>query len=286
MHRQLLSVLILGLIGLPFSVSSAPQTLTHPAPADEKDQLIVAILQLALTKSGQAHAYDLQTNPAIEASSTADAITSGNVDITWANAQYEQHAHMSPIRIPILKGLLGHRIFLIREGEQDRFNTIDSLEELKRIPLGQARFYNDTDILKQANMNVIDPVKHESLFKMLEGGRFEFFPRAVHEPWQEISAHQDLPLTIEENILLVYPYALYFYVGANNAELQATIETGFRAAIEDGSFDQLFFSHPLVKTALEKSRFASRKVFRIDNPHISANDYREQSELWLNVESL
>ncbi len=277
MTHHLTRLFILSLIGLSFTAWSAQQTLTHPTPEDDKDHLIVAILQLALTKSGQAHAFSLRASTTTETAA---------LDITWASAQNQQAEQLSPIRIPILKGLLGHRIFLIREGDQARFDTINSLDQLQKIRLGQARFSNDTTILKQADMNVVDPVKHESLFKMLEGGRFAFFPRAVHEPWQEISDHQDLPLTIEKNILLVYPYALYFYVAANKPELLTTIEAGFHAAIEDGSFDQLFFGHPMVKTALEKSHFASRKVFRIDNPNISASDYREQSELWLNVENL
>ena len=47
---------------------------------------------------------------------------------------------------------------------------------------------------------------------MLEGGRYDYFPRGVHEPWSEITARPHLPLTVEKHILVKYPMPAYLFV--------------------------------------------------------------------------
>ncbi|MFL0805615.1 MAG: diguanylate cyclase [Agarilytica sp.] len=287
--------LLVGIAGF-YSPSSTAETnstvsITYPSASTSQDQLIIDILQLAVSKSGKSHLYQLSAIPDTgpveqELKSKINQIQKGNLSVMWAGAQESYESVIQPIKIPILKGLLGHRIFIIREDKQVLFNSLSSLEELKRLSLGQARFKHDTKILKQAKMTVVDPVKHNNLFNMLEGGRFDYFPRAVHEPWEEIQKHSHLPLTVENKILLVYPYAMYFYVSQENTELKNMLTQGFRNAIEDGSFDQLFFSNELIKTTFEKSHFRSRKVFHIPNPDFSASAYQQSSEMWLNIENL
>ncbi len=261
-------------------------TIYHPETRNLQHSLILDTLHLAIRKSGQGHLYVFEAQGYTSEAKQITQIQNGNLSVMWSGAQAQTENKMTPIRIPILKGLLGHRIFIIREGSQRLFDEIQTLDELKGLRPGQARFTQYTAILKHANMKVVDPVKHETLFKMLEGGRFDYFPRAVHEPWSEVENHHNLPLAIEEKILLVYPYAMYFFVAHENQALKNTIETGFRAAIEDGSFDQLFFNHELVRNAFEKSNFKSRKIFRIQNPNISDAAYQQNSALWLNVENM
>ncbi len=214
------------------------------------------------------------------------AVANGSLSVTWAGAQQQISKRLLPVKIPILKGLLGHRIFIIREERQSLFDNVTSIDSLKRLTAGQARYDSDTDILKAANLNVVDPVKHSSLFPMLEGGRFDYLPRAVTDPWEDVKQYKDMPLTVEKGLMLIYPYAINFYVSKNNPTLHQAIESGFYAAIEDGSFDTLFFNHELIKTVFNRSNFRARKVFHIQNPEISASAYQQDSKLWLNVENL
>ncbi len=280
-----------SLFDIEESLANTPIEITHPTPNTTQDQLIVDILKLAINKSGKNHLYQLKDVSDVSApehvlANQINKVQKGNLTVIWAGAQERHELTLLPIKIPVLKGLLGHRIFIIREDKQALFDSLNSLEDLKRLSLGQARFNSATEILKQAKMTVVDPVKHDNLFKMLEGGRFDYFPRAVHEPWEEIKNHSDLPLAVEEKLLLVYPYAVYFYVSQENTEFKEILAQGFRNAIEDGSFDQLFFSHELIKTTFKKSNFRSRKVFHIPNPNFSASAYQQSSELWLNIENL
>lgn len=254
---------------------------------DPKEELVLSILKLALSKAETGHNYIYEENNAY----TTEArlltwIKEGTLDVMWAGTQPQYEEQLFPIRIPIFKGMLGHRIFIIREGDQARFDQVSSLEDLKSIPLGQGRYWGDTAVLKNADMTVVDPVKYQSLFPMLEGGRFDFFPRAIHEPWTEVEMHKNLKLAVEEKILLVYPFAMYFFVSRDNPTLGEAIQTGFRNAIDDGSYDDLLFGHPEVRKTLQKSNLRDRTVFRLPNPNMTKETPIDDKSLWLNLEDL
>ncbi|VUD41213.1 hypothetical protein TDB9533_00441 [Thalassocella blandensis] len=263
-------------------------TLKHvKITGDPKQVLVLDILKLALSKSDSANEYRFEeTSQFATQERLVSWLDEGVVDVIWAGTGKKYEQDLRPIRIPIYKGMLGHRIFIIRKGDQEKFNHVDSLADLRQIPLGQGRFWGDTIVLKNAEMNVVDPVKYDSLFHMLEGGRFDFFPRAIHEPWTEVESYKELNLTVEKNILLVYPFAMYFFVNKNNNELAQKIEQGFRAAIDDGSFDELFYNNPEIKATLEKSDLQNRTVFRLPNPDMSDETPIEDKSLWLNLDDL
>ena len=144
------------------------------------------------------------------------------------------------VRIPLLKGLLGHRIFIIRNGDQKRFSRIDNLTHLSQLQAGMGRFWGSTKVLKEAGLPVVTSVKFKNLFHMLDGSRFDYFPRAVHEPWTEVAEHSELALDVERNLLLIYPYAMYFYMKQGNSRLHQLLMQGLELAIADCSFDKFF----------------------------------------------
>lgn len=282
-----LSALIVWSFSIFASAAFGMTTVTHLEAKDTRNGLIKDILTLAISKSDEASNIRMNTiDEALTEARMMEYVKAGNLSVMWSGTQMRYEEEMLPIRVPILKGMLGHRIFIIREGDQAKFNNINTLADLKRIPLGQGRFWGDTLVLKDAQMNVVDPVKYESLFHMLEGERFDFFPRALHEPWNEVQRWEDLNLAIENNILLVYPFALYFFVAPDNQYLANVIEQGFRRAIADGSYNKLFYSNEVIKDALERSNLKARKVFRLPNPHMHPDTPVDEKELWLELTEL
>lgn len=284
----LVNTLFISFVLLCFQRAAAQtQTLTIAQSNDPKETLVADILELALSKSGSGIDYQFQQLAERQTEGRSiEMLKDGKMSVFWAGTQIQYENELRPIRIPVLKGLLGHRIFIIRQGEQNRFDQVKSLQDLRRIPLGQGRFWGDTVVLKHASLEVVAPVKYESLFHMLEGGRFDFFPRAVHEPWSEVTARTELNLTVENRLLLIYPFAMYFFVAIENQTLAAHIETGFRAAIADGSYDQLFFAHPMVKDALHQAKLTQRTIFRLENPNMHPDTPLNDTSLWLNIEEL
>lgn len=262
----------------------AQQTLTYSITDNPTEQLIVDLMQLGFENSALAGQVEYHAKrEAINEARKVQMLKDGLLDIVWMGTTTDYENQLFPIRVPILKGMLGHRIFIIRSGEQSRFSQITQFSQLQQVPLGQGKFWGDTGVLKNARMNVVDPVKYESLFHMLEGGRFDYFPRALHEPWSEVLSRPELNLTVEQKHLLIYPFALYFFVSKNNAQLGEQLHTGLMKAIADGSYDELFYNHPVIEETLSRSALSERIVHRLDNPNMTPQTPTDDERLWLDV---
>lgn len=272
-------LLITLLSSLPAFSQSITGELNIPNLDTEKDKLIHQLLDLALSKTGSNVEYIAQPNQ-LSAGRLVERVESNKVDVFWAGMSPEVEEALAPIRIPIFKGLLGHRIFVIRRGDEHRFKSVKTLSDLQHFSAGQGRFWGDTDILQKAGLPVTTTVKGANLWPMLDGGRFDYFPLAVHEPWSEIDARPDLDLTVDSNVLLVYPFAMYFYVNKNNTELYKAIKTGMNIAIEDGSYDKLLFNSSMLKDALVRAKVADRVVIRIANPAMHPDTPVDVTKYW------
>lgn len=273
--------------GTTLSYSVTAETIQHTKSNDPRETLVLQILKLALSKNENSNQYDFsEYHTTLTEARLFEMVKDNTLTIMWAGTQLKYEEELIPIRIPVLKGMLGHRIFIIRNGDQGRFDQVSSFSQLQQIPLGQGRYWGDTKVLQHSQMNVVAPVKYESLFHMLEGERFDFFPRAIHEPWSEVETRSELNLTVEKNLLLVYPFAMYFFVNKESSQLANNIENGFMKAIDDGSYDQLFFSHPMISNAITSANLSQRTVFHLDNPNMSAQTPVNDKRLWLDLENL
>ena len=210
----------------------------------------------------------------------------GNVDVLWSGASAHLDEELLTVRIPLFKGLLGHRIFIIKKENQALFDSVKTLDQLKQLMAGQGTLWGDTRVLKDAQIPTVATLKYNNLFYMLEGGRFDYFPRAVHEPWDEVDSRPELNLAVEKNILLLYPFAMYLYVKKDNQALHDKLYKGFEMAIADGSFDELFFNNEVIKTALQKADLKNRNVIRIGNPTMHPDTPLNRSEFWLDITNL
>lgn len=273
------------LLALLFASSTLAETIVSKQAAGDKEQLIFKILQLAIKKSGEPIQIQQAAEDYSEARLTSE-LESGKIDVIWSGASQDRDKKLLTIRIPILKGLLGHRIFIIRQSDQYKFRQVKTLEDLKQFSAGQGTFWGDTNVLKNAGIPTVTTIKYHNLFPMLEGGRFDYFPRGVHEPWSEVESHKNLNLVVEKNLMLIYPYAMYFFVNKENKRLHDIIYKGFEAAIKDGSFDDLFFNDPSIQNVLKRTDFSHRRIFRIDNPYMHPDTPNDRKEFWLDINSL
>jgi hypothetical protein len=178
---------------------------------------------------------------------------------------------------------MNHRLFFIRQGDQARFDNIKTLEDLKQIRLGQGRSWQDASILESAGLDVVKTTKKPSLYHMLDGGRFDAFPRGANEVWTELSAFPDLKLTVEKNLVLIYPLPTYFFVSHKDPVLAKDIEFGLESAIKDGAFNKYFYGSPEVQEALGKADLGNRRAIRINNPYLPKATPLDRKELWLDL---
>jgi hypothetical protein len=287
----MLRVLVLALAALmPLSAPAveAPggEVIRHIRPDSDRDlrnQYYIAMLRLALEKTRLGYG-DYRLEPIEEQLSQGRAVSmvaeGRGLSVIWTMTSREREEKLLPVRIPLLKGLNGFRILLIRASDQPWFEDIRSLDPLKRLQAGQGHDWPDTDILRANNLPVTVSSAYESLFRMLDEGRVDYVPRALNEPWAEVNAFDDLDLAVEQSLLLYYPTASYFFVSRDNPRLAKRLEDGLKMALADGSFDKLFREHPINSEAFDKARLLKRTTIRLDNPLLPAATPLDESFYW------
>jgi len=281
-------VLLILVINLCFSsiVFAHPVEVRHVRPestSDQRHEYYLSMLRLALKKTeqldGKFHLVATQTHM-FQSRGLEQLKKNKSVDIIWTMTTKEREAQLIPVRIPLLKGLLGHRIFIIRKGEESRFSRINTLVELKQLTAGQGSDWPDTQILKANGIKVVGSVNYDDLFGMLKYKRFDYFPRGVNEPWAEVKSHPNSKLMVEKTLLLHYPAPIYFFVNKNNTDLAHRLERGLRIALKDGSFNQVFRHHPANKEIFELANIKTRTVFKLHNPLLPKETPLQEKALW------
>ncbi|MBC9250850.1 hypothetical protein A9179_11235 [Pseudomonas alcaligenes] len=277
--RRLLTLLALACC-LPLQ---AGELLTYPLHSEGADPeaYVVELLRQALAHSGAGH----QLQPSAKAMAQSRAQLSleqndGSVQLMWTMTTRERELSMLPIRIPIYKGLIGWRVMLVREEDRDWLKAVDSLAQLKPMRFGQRADWPDSHILRSNGLQVITSQSYESLFRMLDAGRFDLFPREVVVAWdeQQRANAAGLKLAVDSHIVIHYPSAFYFFTSRARADLAGDIQRGLEAMIADGSFDRLFEQYH--GATLAQAKLGQRKVIELQNPDLPEQTPFARKELW------
>ena len=271
---------------LSFSVFADPITLKVQCVSNDNDKYVFEMLQLALSYSKGK--YETIVDPANEKTlaRTMSEVESGATDIMWTATDKEKESVILPIRIPLYKGLFGYRVLIVNKDNLYKFEHIETLDDLKKLSLGQGSSWADTKILEANGFNVVKTMKYPGLMYMVDGGRFDAFPRGVHEPWEEIKTYSQLNLAVEPHLMLVYKMPFYLFVKKGNTSLASDIEHGLNLAIADGSFDKHFYANQSVQAAIKNANMRNRKVFELKNPSLPDETPINRPELWLDVGKL
>jgi len=247
--------------------SPPPELVLYPTAegsGDQRGDYYASLLKLALDKSDEK----LFAQPSPNASGIARAFTRlaqrDGVDVMWAPATQQLDREFLRIRVPLDKGLLGWRLFLVRSSDAQSFADIRTLEQLAARPAGQVAEWLDTDILGVNGLPVVKTMRYKDLFNMLVVRRFDYLPRGIAEIRAEAAAHARLGLQIEPRIALHYPMCAYFYVARQNTWLARHLETGLRRAQKDGSFERLF--RQFNEASIQAAGLKQRLVLELQNP--------------------
>jgi ABC-type amino acid transport substrate-binding protein len=180
--------------------------------------------------------------------------------------------------------LIGWRLLLIKANSAKKFKKILAIDELKKLQAGQGHDWPDTKILESNGFKVTGVVNYESLFKMLELNRIDYFSRSIAEIGPEEKIYKKYNILIEPSIAIHYPSVAYFFVNKKNIKLASAVELGLEKAIADGSFDKLF--HKYYDDFLVKSKIKNRRIFELNNPLLPDNVPLSRKNLWVNPRAL
>jgi ABC-type amino acid transport substrate-binding protein len=265
-------------------LTAEEQTVRLNAASGAKADYVIELLNLAFANIDTHYRIKKDLTPSTQSRITEE-VQAGNLDLMWVSTSQTYETDFLPIRIPLLKGLLGYRILLIRAEEQQTFDAIYTKEDLARVTFGQGRTWADAGILEANGVKVIKATKSPGLFHMLDGGRFDAFPRGASEPFAEIKKYPELKLAVEKNLLLAYKMPFYIFVNKNKPNLAKDIELGLNRAIATGEFDKIFLQNPTVKDVQELAHLSQRRIINLDNPTLPPQTPIDRTELWIDPKS-
>ncbi len=251
---------------------------------DPRYEYRVKLLQLALVKISKTYGtFSLRAYQFPVTQSRGLLLLKRNeVDIAFLATNKKRELDFLPTKIPILRGILGYRVFLIHKHNKDDFAKIKTFEQLKKKYIaGFGSQWADYNILKANKIEVMGVAMYENLFKMLMKKRFDYFPRGINEAWNEINIKgKAYPnLAVEENLALYYPFPIYFFVNKEKAKLANKIEHGLKIALEDGSFKKLFFEYH--DNVIKQANLNNRILFKLTNPTLPKGSPEIDTRWWL-----
>lgn len=211
----------------------------------------------------------------------------GKLNVMYLSTTSDFEHNLIGIHIPVDRNLGGYCVFLIRDGEQARFNNVRSLDDLRKFSYGLGLGWVDVGILQANHFQVVTGSSYDGLFEMLANRRFDIFLRAATEVLDEyeIQKGKEKHLAVEKQILFYYRLPMYFWFPKTDEgrRLAARAEEGMRMMIADGTYDRIFDRY--YRRRIERLRLKGRKLFEIRNPNVGPETPVADKRLWFDPQT-
>lgn len=276
-HTCLLLLLTLCLFQSVSWANDKTITVTH-YQTHERYTYGQQLLTLALSKLDQN--FEIRTPNELEMNEARGEleVIAGDLDLQWMSTTTERESKMTAVKVPIYRWILGLRLLLIQNERASELGKIQNLSDLQQYTGAHGTHWGDLPVYAANNLKVQSLVKYESLFKLLELGRVDYFHRGLNEIWNEYELHKQ-SLTIADNVMLFYPLPVYFFVSKHRPQLAKQIEQGLTIALEDGSFKAHFLNYH--SEFINKGQLETRKLISLKNPDLPAGTPDIDSSWWL-----
>lgn len=267
------------------TASSEVLTVVYPAdesPLDRRFEDLKEILRTALEKTEVDFGPFEMRSAEVPMTSMrySQQLQAGRYpNVIWTSTSNQRERTLRPIRIPLRKGLLSYRVSFIHRENRDRINSVETLEDLKALTLVQGTGWGDVRVY-EANGLAVATSGYESLFRMIQAGRADLFPRGIGEVFEEWEDRREaLPnLVVDDHLLLHYDWPYYFFVRQGNDQLAERLEAGLWRMIEDGSFDEIFWRYN--GDDIQRAQLSDRRLIRLDNPLLPPATPVNDDRLW------
>ena len=286
---SLLRSIILSVFLAAGAAAAQPMRFVHPppeVPGDERHSYYWQLLDAALAANRERYGdYVLSPYAAPMTFQRAGAeVEAGGqrVNIVSRATSLDFERRMLPIRIPLDKGLLGVRMFLIMPEAQARLDRVATLDDLRQFTIGQSSAWTDVRVLSSAGFKLVLADGYTPLFGMLAARRFDLFARGAIEIQSEwlINRHEYPGLSIDRRLLLYYPMPRYFFVPRTREgeRMAQRIEDGLQRLRRSGEFERRY--QVWKKHVLKDLDLSGRVVLRLPNPELSPETPLADSYWW------
>lgn len=260
-------------------VPGAPQVtqvrLWNGNKTESRQQYERDVLEAALMATNASHGNwklqeDLTDYPL--AADEASVFRSKGFDIFGTVAGNTKLAHEKKILIPLplMKGLLGHRILIIRTADKEKFAAIKSAPQLQQLRMGIPGTWADAELFRHNGYKVEEKGSFDDLFTRLENNEFDYVTFGANEVTGVFNerAAKSGKLMVDSSLLLFYPFPLVFYVNPDNKVLAERVTQGLQIIVANGELDKIFnryFAADLTVVDLP-----ARTMIRLNNPILPA----------------
>lgn len=218
---------------------------------------------------------ELPTTRALRSLETGQLI---NVFIAAASNKWDNIA--IPIKIPVRLGQLSYRLLLVNQSHLDKFKAINSLADLKKLIAGSQKGWTLNEVLNAADIDVVTGSNFEGLFLMLNNDRFDYFPRAIYEVYDELENRQNIlkDIVVEPTLALYIPTASYVYVSHEKPRIAQRLKYGLQQMVKNGELKALFNKY--YKEDIIRADLQNRKIIKIKNSYFNKQDIFIDRDLW------
>lgn len=265
-----------------------PPVLKIPKPQADSlaaQDYYVQLLRLALIKGASGrNVPELHETSVMEQGRATYELSRGVlVDVYWMGTSIDRETKLRAIRIPLDRGLIGYRRFIIRTDRQMEFDAVKNTSDLKALLACQGLDWPDVNIMRAAGMRVTTVAALEGLYQIVVAKRCDYFPRGYYEADPELAQRRALyPELMEyQTLILHYPFAVYFFVRRDNEELAQWIEQGLEQMIDDGEFLAYMNKHSLTRHVFPLNKEAiTTQTLHIPNPFLPADTDYSDTRYW------
>jgi hypothetical protein len=232
--------------------------------ADHKDEIITRALELTVPEFGPFNFkivnVDMTPGRALSATKNGELI---NLFIAPHNEIWDKGT--IPIKIPIRQGLLSYRLLLIHKRDLKKFENVENIDDLKVLIAGLQGHWVTTKIFKDLGFNLQIGNNFEGLFHMLDRGRFDYFPRAIYEIYDELNSRKsELPnILIEPTLALYLPMKTYVYVSPKAPRVAKRMESGLSQMLANGDMKAILEKY--YGEDISKANLKNRRIIKIEN---------------------
>ena len=244
-------------------------------PGQDQHDFRYRLLKLVLERSGKPFVlgFSAAVQPQDEAiaalaeGQTAVRRNPLRLSVGVYGAGPDLNRRLRAVPIPVMGGMFGLRAGWTNQASLAELETIRNLQDLQRIVLVQGLGWSDVEIFDRAGLRTYT-ARSEKLLRLVNDNRVQLFPRAVTELEAEDSVIRSTypQMLLDPHLLIVYPFAGFFYVAPENTVLADAIESGFERVIADGSYQRLVEQSIMTPWLRRQLKLRSRSILVLQNP--------------------
>ena len=229
----------------------------------------------------QFGAYDIKlVDIHTTASRALSEIVSGeNINLFIGVTSKDWEHKSKVIRIPIRRGILNYRLLAINKNSVNKFSTIKTLKELRKLGAGMRVGLVTTGVFERAKIKHFKLESLDGLYNMLNKNVIDYIPRGINEIYDEIALRDIDNVIIEPNLVICMPAPTYIIVSPNEERLANRIQTGLEKMVSSGRLKALFYE--FFGDNLKRANLQNRTPIYIANDELPTLPFYRQ-ELWFN----